>query len=115
MATASVHHQRFLTHDQNREKVCIVCMDKGVGLYSLTDIVLKRIRNFFMSTFDPEERCCPKSISSKYRKDLYDIENGKKTVHDLPDTYDFDHILPHVRRLRLDENRYCECEICNVA
>ena len=113
MATASVHHQRFLTHDQNRDKVCIVCMDKGG--YSLTDIVLKRIRDFFISNFDPEERCCPNSICSKCRRDLYDLENGKKTVHDLPDPYDFDDILPHVRRLRLDESRYCECEICNVA
>jgi len=88
-------------------------MDKGG--YPLTEVVLTRLRDYFIDNFDPKEQCCPKSICSKCRNDLLDISKGTKLVTILPEPYDFDKILPHVRRLRLDQDRYCECYICIVA
>lgn len=107
------HADQCLTHDENRKKVCIKCFQKAK--YQVTDIVLARIRNFFISTYDIGDQTLPCGICGKCRADLIDISNGRKPSEILPPPYNFSEINPHIMITRSDPFPYCECQICETA
>ena len=107
------HSQRAMNHNENREKVCIVCLDKGS--YNITPVIVDRIRTYFLENYDPDDDCCPAAICAKCRSDLQNISTGKKSVAILPDVFDFSQILPHVRVLRSNPHPICDCFICETA
>ena len=110
----SSRHQRALTHEENRLKVCVVCMQKGD--YKITDIVLQRIRQIFIENYDASEQCSPGAICGRCRALLIDIDNGKKNTNALPEVYDFSEIQPFLRSsTRCTPNPLCHCKICLIA
>jgi hypothetical protein len=109
-----MHNEKALTHDENREKVCAVCMNKAK--YTITDCVLERIKTYFIENFDIEDPCLPSGICAKCRSDLLDISNGKKDTTILPDAYDFSEIVPqYLRSTRANTNPLCHCHMCDIA
>jgi len=107
------HAKRSLSHDENRLKVCAVCFEKAK--YPITDIILSRIRQFFMPSYDLSNDQVPSGICSKCRSDLLDISNGKKTLDILPPVRHFHEIQPHTVPTRADPIPCCSCEICEIA
>ena len=108
--TASILH---LTK-KKRLKVCVVCFQKAKN--PITEIILQRIREFFIEDYDLDELCCPSAICSKCCSDLLDISNGNKTPEILPDVFDFGLIYPNVvSATRSTPHRICSCHICDTA
>ena len=110
----SSHHQRALTHEENRLKVSLLCMHKGD--YKITDIVLQRVRQFFIENYDASEQCAPGAICGRCRALLIDIDNEKKDTNALPEVYDFSEIQPFLlSSTRCTPNPLCHCKICIIA
>ena len=107
------HATRSLSHDENRQKVCAVCFQKAK--YPITDIVLSRIRRFFLSTYDHSDYQVPCRICSKCRSDLLETDNGKKPPETLPPVRLSHKIQPHTVTTRADPIPCCSCELCQIA
>lgn len=107
------HAQRALTHMENRKKVCIICMQKAKN--PISQVVLQRIRAYFMKDYDPIDACYPSAICSKCRSDLLYICSGKKTAAILPPMFDFGLILPQLQSTRNQPNPICCCQLCVIA
>ena len=107
------HAQQANTHDENRFKVCIICMEKGDC--KISDVVKQRIHAYFIENYDVNDQCCPAAICARCRAHLLDIESGKKDPSVLPTPYDFSQITPFVRPTRANPSPVCECCICLTA
>ena len=108
------HAQRALSHEENRNKICLLCMQKA--RYAITPIVLSRIKDYFIENYDINEACCPSAVCGKCLADLSDIAHGKKECSILPEVYDFGNIHPFlVSTTRNTDVRICGCIICETA
>ena len=70
------HHAR--NHMQNRKRVCILCMKKGLD--KITHLILERIYELVvgLENYDPSDPQFPHAICGNCRHILTDISMGKK-------------------------------------
>ena len=116
-----------LTHNQNRSKVCLICFIKGNSMSVISGITLKRVQEFFLTSFDPFDQTIPNGICGNFRRILGDIERIKLKnpttpldLRRLQDPIDFSKLdIPVITRssgvLSLNELKDCPCLICKVA
>ena len=98
-----------LGHDELRKHVCIVCMRKAD--YNITDLVLGRICQFFVSNLDLTDARLPKGICNSCRKALQKLSEGNYG-QELPDVFDFSAI----KLKRMTKSSFaCDCLICAIA
>lgn len=109
----SSHPQQALNHNENRSKVCVVCFEKSK--YKITDVIVSRIRSYFIENYDVDDESVPCGICSKCRRDLMDVSNSVKSVDILPEPYNFDSIFAYTRATRSDPSPICLCAICEIA
>ena len=109
------HGRRPATHEENRNRVCIVCFEKAK--YDVTNVIVERIKKYFIENYSLDDSVLPKGICSKCRNDLLEISQGKKDITVLPDTHDFSSLFPFVRltATRQDPFPVCHCQMCDVA
>ena len=108
------HSKAPCSHDENRAKVCVVCMQKAK--YPLTEIIINRIQAYFITNYDKFDCCLPCGICGKCRSDLLDISKGKKDTSILPQVYDFSDIIPSLpSSTRANPHPICDCCICDIA
>ena len=105
------HHAR--NHNQNRRRVCIICMKKGSD--KITDLVLGRIHNHVqgLENYDPMDPRFPNAICGSCRNILADVSNGKKNSSVLPKLKAFNYEMI-IHTFMVDSIK-CKCYICQVA
>lgn len=107
------HSRKAATHEENRNKVCIVCFRKGT--YNITDSVKERIRLYFMENISFNDSRVPAAICGNCRAHLLEISQGKKLVDTLPESVDTSTIVPIMSTRNCPEQIACSCQICQVA
>jgi hypothetical protein len=108
-----LHETRALNHEENRKKVCLICFNKSNC--NITDVVLARIRRYFMPTYEMTNPNLPCGMCSRCRSNLLDISDGNKSTSVLPTPFDFRVIAPYTTATRSDPIPVCECQICEIA
>lgn len=107
------HSKTACSHEENRHKVCIVCMMKGTR--NITETIVTRLRENYISNYDPTDDRLPCAICSKCSNDLREVSNGNKSSDILPDVFDYSVIVPkYVASTRSGIQRLCDCYICEV-
>ena len=129
------HATSSLTHDQNREKICLLCFTKPKesNRRKIQDgPILTRIQTFFMQNYNPNIQYMPNGICTRCAGLLNAIEkakenckklkcscignnhnNGDKESLKLPDPVDFSALeIPTITRNNTIE---CSCSICKIA
>jgi len=111
---AHAHTNKARSHEENRYRVCLICMEKGDC--PITDAVLRRIRAFFIENYTTNDDCLPAAICSNCRSNLLKIESGVKERGILPEVYDFSLVKPAFEiNTRSVGYTFCECLICQIA
>jgi hypothetical protein len=111
-----MHSDHRLSHDENRTKVCAICMEKCK--YKITESILERIQQYFISNYNLHDDRLPTGICGKCRADLSDIHYGKKDITVLPESFDYSQINPlfsTATRSNTSGITMCDCLICCTA
>ena len=114
-----------LSHAQNRAKVCLLCFEKGSSMTVISGLVLNRVKNHFLTNYNPNDQKFPNGICARCRNLLINVDrpsDDAKRVEssDLPDVVDFSKLqFPVITRssgsLSLGELVNCTCDICKKA
>ena len=72
------------THGECRSSVCLICFKKGSSMTTITGVVLKRVLNYFLADFNPDNQYLPNGICSHCRNNLLKIDQGKLESTALP-------------------------------
>lgn len=109
------HSKVALIHEENRTKVCLICMRKAKGDCHITNTILERIQLYYIEDYSLDESCCPNAVCATCRSKLLDISQGKCNAEILPEVFDFSRIVPYTMATRSYERPICDCYICTVA
>ena len=77
-----------LTHDQFRSKVCLICFHKynPKSLRNICGVTLERVKQIYISNYDPSNQKLPNAICSDCRKPFADLVAGKELLEtDVPE------------------------------
>lgn len=107
------HSTSARSHDENRHRVCAVCMEKGDC--PISHAILERIKKYFIENFDVNDQCIPAAICSNCRSNLQKVDSGQKDTSILPDVFDFSLVKPAFEAQTREQKYLCDCIICNVA
>ena len=82
-------------HEMNRGKVCFLCFKKKSNVVNLIEggKIFARVQNCVKNSINFGDERIPKGICSSCRKLVLFVEQGKKTVEDLPELYDYNKII----------------------
>ena len=69
-----------LTHSECRFKLCLMCPHgtKGTSLEKIGPAMADRIREHYLSNFDPDNQKQPQAICGKHRSLLFQVHQKKK-------------------------------------
>ena len=55
------------THEQNRGKVCLICLKKGNSMSNIAGVTYSRVKAFYLSNYDPSDDRLPNGICGRDR------------------------------------------------
>ena len=104
------HHAR--NHNQNRRRVCIVCMNKGKD--TISELVLSRITKYVkgLEHYDPVDPRFPNAICGNCRNLLADIADGNNKSAQLPEIFNY---YEYIMNSFIENSSKCKCFICQTA
>lgn len=109
----SSHPQKFCSHEQNRNKVCLLCCRKANTKkrnMTLTDQDISRIKQFVQPDFDRNNPKFPNALCGTCRCKL--TRKTKSPELEIPKLKDFNSMIEITPATR--SNLPCNCYICNI-
>lgn len=101
--------RQALTHDQNRLKVCLLCLKKKKNMYAIKNQLENDLHEYFPNYVDNE--AIPAALCSSCKRRFYEKKCGGNNNLEFPDLSVFQ--LPKNTRSRIDLK--CNCKNCEIA
>ena len=101
------------THEQNRQKVCLICIGKGHR--KIPEQLKDLIQTHIFDDFIPHQNKLPCSICTTCRVNISSYRNVDTSKWlPLPQKYDYVQLLKDLERTTSDDVHCC-CKLCEVA
>lgn len=107
-------------HDLNREKVCLLCLQKDTRCKKTT--YRKILRNSKLEElinvhfrYNALEKRLPNAVCDGCRRKLYHVENGSQLTINRPDLNQFYTTEIKTRSTNSVSTAPCPCKICQIA
>ena len=100
------------THDENRHKICLLCLGKTKKMFKISDSLLTKLKSALKTEISIEDHL-PCALCSACKRKIYFVTSkscNKKVDIQLPDFSKFSRETTATR-----SNRNCYCYLCNLA